>query len=200
MNGSVTQNNSRLWAITSFYNPLHYRRRQFNYAVFRERLPLPLLAVELSFNGQFELCAEDAEIVLQCASGDVMWQKERLLNLAVAALPRECEQVLWVDCDVIFQRTDFVEALTRGLEQFPLVQPFSLVHQLPRDIPAEAIHPQTATFSRRSATSLITDGMSSADCMANRMGGLPRSRAPGHAWAARRDLLHNQGLYDACII
>jgi hypothetical protein len=160
MNGTATKNGSRLWAITSFYNPLHYRRRQFNYAVFRKRLPLPLLAVELSFNGEFELCAEDAEIVLQCASGDVMWQNERLLNLALAALPRECEQVLWVDCDVIFQRTDFVEVLTRGLEQFPLVQPFSLVHQLPRDISAAALHPQAAAFTRRSATSLITDGMS----------------------------------------
>ena len=173
MNGSANKTSSPLWAITSFYNPRHYRRRQFNYAVFRERLPLPLLAVELSFNGEFELCPDDAEIVLQYASGDVMWQKERLLNLAVAALPPECEQVLWVDCDVIFQRTDFVEAISRELEQIPLVQPFSVVHQLPRDITEDALHPHTAAVSRRSATSLITQGMSAADCMARRMGGLP---------------------------
>src|SRR5262245_41446478 len=104
---------SRLWAITCYFNPLGSRRRRVNYAIFRQRLALPLVATALSFDGCGELREGDAEIVLHCDGGDVMWQKERLLNLALAALPAACEHVLWVDCDVIFQRPDLQEAIRR---------------------------------------------------------------------------------------
>ena len=31
-----------------------------------------------------------------------MWQKERLLNVALAAVPNNVEDVAWIDCDVVF--------------------------------------------------------------------------------------------------
>jgi hypothetical protein len=80
---SVAAHNGPLWAVTSYFNPAGFRRRRENYRVFRDRLAVPLAAVELSFNGHFELAPQDAEILIQIPGRDVMWQKERLLNVAV---------------------------------------------------------------------------------------------------------------------
>ena len=91
-----------LWEITSFFNPAGYKSRLTNYRLFRARLNVPLAAVELSFTGKFELQDTDAEILIQISGGDVMWQKERLLNIALGVLPTECDIVAWLDCDVIF--------------------------------------------------------------------------------------------------
>jgi hypothetical protein len=62
-----------LWAITSYFNPVGYTRRLANYRLFRERLAVPLVTVELSFNGRFELREDDADILAQFHSTHVMW-------------------------------------------------------------------------------------------------------------------------------
>lgn len=88
-----------LWAITSYFNPVGYRRRLTNYRVFRRRLTVPLVTVELAHHGVFELERGDAEILVQLTSPDILWHKERLLNVALKALPVECRQVAWLDGD-----------------------------------------------------------------------------------------------------
>ena len=80
------------WAITCYFNPIGYRRRLENYRVFRQRLKLPLVAVELSFDKRFELAAGDAEILVQVHSPSILWQKERLLNVALKSVPRLLRQ------------------------------------------------------------------------------------------------------------
>ena len=59
-----------LWAITSYFNPIGYRRRLANYRAFRARLSVPLLAVELTGP---ELTDADAEIILRVPHGAVVW-------------------------------------------------------------------------------------------------------------------------------
>jgi hypothetical protein len=46
------------------------------------------VTVELSFDGRFELAGSDADILIQLSGGAVLWQKERLLNLAL----KRCRQ------------------------------------------------------------------------------------------------------------
>jgi hypothetical protein len=77
----------KLWAITYYFNPMRYESRRLNYRVFRRRLGIPLLAVELSFDGISDLGRDDADILVSLHGGDILWQKERLLNLALGALP-----------------------------------------------------------------------------------------------------------------
>ena len=90
-----------LWAITAYFNPMRYRRKYANYQLFRERLEVPLVAVELAYGPEFELGEGDAEVLLKLRGRDILWQKERLLNVAFQALPSSCDKVAWVDCDVI---------------------------------------------------------------------------------------------------
>ena len=112
-----------LWAITSFFNPLGYRRRRENYQVFRRHLNLPLVAVELAYR-EFELQATDAEILVQLRGRDVMWQKERLLNVALQHLPPECTAVAWLDADVILDHPNWPAETCQILDRYPLVQLF----------------------------------------------------------------------------
>jgi hypothetical protein len=72
-----------LWAITSYFNPMSYQRRRANYRLFRERLNVPLVTVELAYGRDFELSDGDADILVQLRARDILWQKERLLNLAL---------------------------------------------------------------------------------------------------------------------
>lgn len=74
---------SDLWVITCYFNPLRYRRRLANFRIFRENLRAPLIAVELAYGPEFELESDDAEVLIQTHCKDVMWQKERLLNVGL---------------------------------------------------------------------------------------------------------------------
>ena len=91
--------------ITSYFNPMRSRRRLANYRTFRSRLNAPLFTVELSFDGRFELTPSDADHLIQLSGGDIMWQKERLLNIALGAVPGDVEDVAWIDCDLVFEST-----------------------------------------------------------------------------------------------
>jgi hypothetical protein len=187
-----------LWAITSYFNPAGYARRRMNYHVFRRRLGVPLVAIELSFHGRFELTSRDAEIVLRRTGGDVLWQKERLLNLALAALPADCLYVVWVDCDVVFCRDDWADETIARLATTPLLQPYSTVHALPAGAIGGRLGPSQATGERPGVASVISGGgdLRVLRDISRRAG----SRANGYAWATRRELLERHGFYDACIV
>jgi hypothetical protein len=191
---AVSQAPPGVWAITAYFNPLGSHRRLANYRPFRERLGLPLVAVELRGANGFELALDDANILIRLDQGDTLWQKERLLNIALRSLPDECHTVAWADCDVIFENSDWAACGASLLDRYALVHAFHDAVMLPRDwqpgdpIPAAA---------GRSMVACIADGMSPADGFGSRVRG---SRKPGLAWLARRDLLQRHGFYDACIV
>jgi hypothetical protein len=181
--GHVLNRRSALWVITSYFNPVGYRRRLLNYRRFRSALGVPLAAVELSFTGSWELADHDADLLLRVADGDVMWQKERLLNLVVAHLPPECEYVAWIDADVLMQDADWPEQAVAALASVPLVQLFSEAFDLGPDgaIPMSSV-PSVAALATRGESTILAD------------------IKHGMAWAARRDVLQRHGLYDSCVI
>jgi hypothetical protein len=186
-----------LWAITAYFNPAGFRRRLSNYRHFRRSLGVPLITAELSFTGRFELDSSDAEILLQVTDGDVMWQKERLLNLAITALPRSCRKVVWLDCDLIFDSPNWAQETSERLDDLPLVQPFSRLHRPPPDWHL-GDSANAGSDILRPVPVMIERGMTLDDCM---NGHQERTRiATGMAWATRRSLLEAHGLYDASII
>ncbi|MCW5978533.1 MAG: hypothetical protein KIT09_10670 [Bryobacteraceae bacterium] len=189
---------SALWAITSFFNPAGYRRRVENYRVFRERLRAPLIAVELSFTGAFALRPGDAEVLVQLDRGDILFQKERLLNIALRHLPPECEAVAWLDCDVIFGSDDWTATTLEALERFAVAQPFSERYDLAPEARPEDIEGAEKLYDRLSLMATIArEGLTGADFRETK----PPLKNPawGLAWAARRDVLDKHGLYDACV-
>ena len=182
-----------LWAITAYFNPLRYRRRLANYRAFRARLAAPLLTVELAYGAEYELSEGDAEILIQLRGRDVMWQKERLLNLARRHLPAACRKVAWLDCDVLFDRADWADRLGELLDRRPLVQAFRDVrHLTPNGDPAATAFTQTGVLA------LVAD--LGVEALASPIPTGPGSSNKGLAWAAQRPVLERHGLYDACVV
>jgi len=186
-----------LWAVTSYFNPLRYRRRLENYREFRRRLSVPLLTVELGYDCRFELAEGDAEILVQLAGRDVLWQKERLLNIALGALPQACDAVACVDCDVLFGREDWPEDARRLLERYPMAQAFSTVHHLSQDRSSRPDARGSIEFSQPGIASLEDPAGRIDEGIWDRRGGAP---SRGFAWLYRRELIAKLGLFDGCII
>jgi hypothetical protein len=155
------------------------------------------VAVELAYGPNFELGEEDAEIIIRLRGSDILWQKERLLNVALRALPSSCRKVAWLDCDIVFEADDWAQSTSRLLDRFMLVQPFSHVHRMPPGWePGQGQSREAEVL--RSVPFLIASGMPAATCL-----GTPFKQigcTGGHAWAAHREFLEQHRLYDVCII
>ena len=189
-----------LWGVTSYFNPSGYKNRSTTYQTFKQHLRIPLIAVELSFNGRFELQSGDADIIVRLTGQDVLWQKERLLNVALRALPPECDAVAWLDADVIFERDDWSERARAALKRCSIVQPFRERCNLARGAtrsgsdwtPLELVAPSVGY-------TIATGGLKPGVL---RVAGSYVTGGPtnGLAWVARRSLLDRHGLYDAHIL
>jgi hypothetical protein len=162
---------------------------------------VPLLTVELSATGRFELGPGDADILIQLTGETRLWQKERLINIGIRRLPAEVRHVAWIDCDVVFENRNWMGEAAAKLEAHGgLVQLFSEAHHLPRDA---ALEPVSTVFERHAMVD-VELGMARqsrtpgyAFCMAELR--TPQDRAEGRGgtrptasglgWAARRDQL-----------
>jgi len=194
----------QLWAVTSYFNPLRWQSRLENYRCFRRRLGVPLITVEWSPTGRFELCSDDAEVLIQVQGGDLMWQKERLLNRALARLPPEAESVAWLDCDIVFCEPRWKTLTCEALEAHEMVQLFSDIYhlgsaqtQMVLDARDEEVVPRRRVLQESptvpSATRMVLQ--TGADDLVGRL-----ETNPGVAWAAKRQTLEQIGLFDRGII
>jgi hypothetical protein len=185
------------WAITSFFNPTGSARRLYNYHLFRQALDLPLVTVEWSWTKggpDLQLRDDDAEILIQLSGPDLIWQKERLLNLAIKALPMDCRYVAWLDCDVLFDNPYWHDLVALKLEECPVVQPYNVLVNLgPDGQPLQA--DKLGGRVRRAIGDPTIQASIPWDSLRHGM-----SVICGYAWAGRIELLRKHGLYDACVI
>ena len=182
-----------LWIVTSYFNPQSDTRRLENYHRFKaafDRSAARFVTVECAFDNQpFVLPGRN---VVRLRATDVMWQKERLLNLAISGLPSECQKVAWVDCDILFQNPAWLTHTSRLLDQFALVQPFQkVVYPGKGEI---SYSPDSVTFVQSFGSVMSSAPKELLTTEVSRHG------HPGFAWAARRDLLMSHGLYEACVV
>jgi hypothetical protein len=184
-------------AITAYFNPAGYRNRLLNFRTFRQHLGVPLVAVEFSPTADFDLQRDDADVLIQITDGDVMWQKERLLNIALATLP-DCEAVAWLDCDVLLLAEDWVKRTLRRLDSCKLVQPFSRVTETPPGARPMVRRGDVARLSF--AYQYQTGEIGQRELATWRVGDDPVPLHCGYAWVARRELLTTHGFYDASIL
>lgn len=202
-----------LWAVTSYFNPAGYNRRLGNYHAFRRNLQTPLLVIELAAEGRHQLREDDADKVIRLTGEDRIWQKERLINLAIDALPDNTEFIAWIDCDLVFDNPHWArDAQARLSNGHTVVQLFENVAHLPREfdpllasrLRCRACRPlfQEESFAHclGAGTYFSVRRPNRADVEATKIAYAAPPVAHGHAWAARRELVAEHGLYDACII
>lgn len=195
-----------LYAITSYFNPCRYRKRLENYRLFREQLSVPLITAELGFDGQYDLGPDDAEIYVRQGRGDVLFQKERLLNLAARHLPADCTAVAWLDCDILFAAPSWGDRVLEQLESCELLQPFSRLYALEQSSPVDfgfahsrlRQHPSVPTYLATDVAYQISGSVDTSFWIAPP--GVRTRFRHGVAWVARRELFDRVGLYDGCIL
>jgi hypothetical protein len=195
---------SKIWAITSYFNPSKYRRRLLNYRQFLARMRVPLVTAELSFDGSYELGSNDADVLIQIPASTVLWHKESLLNIALSKVPLDVPHIAWLDCDICFERQDWADAALAQLQTYRVIQLFSHLRHLNEAqsrLPNEHVHaalerPATALgiaylHGRRAAgvTSFAPD-----NCQLRKLPSF------GIAWAGDAPLLRQHSFYDAMII
>lgn len=179
------------WILTSYFNPARFETKRENYLRFRKSLlglGANLLTLEQVVHDTPEL-SEFPE-VLPLRGGAVLWQKERLLNLGLSKLPKNCKFVAWLDSDIIFDNTNWISEAKVKLREVPILQPFSTVYRLPKDvlqcIPSGESWESFGSVYRGNPNLFLE-------------GDFQKHGHSGFAWVARREIL-NHGLYDACIL
>lgn len=193
-----------IWGVTCHFNPAGFAIKKQVYDRFRAATKaqgLKLLAVELSPSGVFELSdlpGDDAEIVIRLTEGDPLWQKERLLNVGIAALPPEADKIIWIDADLVFDNPRWVAQTAAVLGQYPIVQCFRDCIRLGEHTDLPRIMQDKAKVRPGMGEERRQLGFVAAMRHPQRPGRFVGH--PGFVWAARRSLLEKHGLYDANVI
>jgi len=190
-----------IWGITTFFNPCGYKKNLENYHIFQKAIRkqnLPIITIELAFgDSPFVLKTGDADILVQRRGGNIMWQKERLLNVALDYLPKDCDKVVWLDSDILFEKKNWVEKTANQLEKYIVVQPFSHVVRLPKGKTRCNRHrckngSQENEIFHGFGLGMAKYGKESSCCF-------HVHGTTGIAWAIRRSILKKHGFYDADI-
>ena len=117
-----------LAAVCAYFNPYGYKSRRRNYDAFRRRIDAAnarLLTVELIFEAEGDSDLRDHSDVLCVRGGDVMWQKERLLQIGIDQLLADgAEAIAWVDADLMFGDDAWPQRILKGLDHFDCIQSF----------------------------------------------------------------------------
>jgi hypothetical protein len=166
---------SRLAIITTHWNPSEFSKPIETYYRWQATIPRKIRVMEAVYSGRQRDIPSSKHF--EAGIDSILWQKERLINLAIKSLPKQVKWVAWVDHDLIFENDRWVEdavvQLSRGMD---VVQLFDQVKYTDRD--------GNVTETRHGAAAILAQGQE-PDC------------APGGAWMASRKWLDSiGGLYD----
>jgi hypothetical protein len=144
--------------------------------------------VECAFGDEPFMLPESRHL-LRRRSPAVIWQKERLLNVALAALPAHVTKVAWLDADILFENQSWAVEASQLLERHEVIQLFQSVVRLPKGRVTE--DGSGESWVGFGAQCHLTPG-----CEQH---GWRWHGHTGFAWAARRDLLARCGFFDPCL-
>ena len=191
-NLSLYEKAEELWLITVYYNPCGYQSRRSTYETFIATMRLSginVLTVECAFgNDPFEL--PPSQDVIKIRSNTLLWQKERLINIGALYLPDSCKYVAWVDCDVVFTNKSWAREASELLsDSCTVVQLWETCIRLEKGNLFPSKHNPVFSFAR-----VTTSDMTTLNC-----GRYDKHGHTGYAWAMRREIFDQIGLYEHAV-
>ena len=175
--------NPKLAVLTTFFNPMNYVNLKYNYLEFSKKIKkkADLFPIELSYTDEFFI-QDDNVIQLKGTDEHILWQKERLLNIALKKIPEEYTNIAWIDCDVIFENEYWVEEVNEKLKDYKVLHLFDKVNRLNEN-----------GFIQRTSRSIVS--------LAKEIEKLPDNDGiPGFAWAIRREVIENIKFLDTMVV
>ncbi|MCZ7547689.1 MAG: hypothetical protein M5U11_00840 [Anaerolineales bacterium] len=179
-----------IWVVTCYFNSPGYQTKFNNFLKFESnfrKAGINLVTIECAF-GNSDFALYESPNTLRIRSQDVMWQKERLINVAIAKLPQYVRKVAWVDCDILFSNPNWLVETSKLLEKYPVVQPFQTAIRLPQGCDrycGQGEIWESFGYAINNAQDAIFKG------------DFQLHGHTGFAWAAQRNVVENNGLYDA---
>jgi len=171
-----TWHESEAAIVTAHFNPAYSSQLVENYKRWKATISHPVTCYEVVPDGD----ARSIEGSVMVAGGpeNEVWQKERLINLAIANLPIHVRYVAWVDHDLIFGNPNWLaDSVNKLRSGYDAIQLFSTVNYL----------------DKAGATISVGSG---AVYQQNNGG-----TNPGGAWIANRKFVDSiGGLYDRSIV
>lgn len=138
---------------------------------------IPVFGAELLYPWQQPVLA-DAFKTLTVRSDSIMFHKEKLLQRLLREVPATYTKICYLDCDVVFQRADWYDAVSAALDEHRVVQPFSACLWMGPDL-------RTPLKSYPSAAKDLPNIRKAHAAGSDRMSGYT-----GFAMAMRRDQAH----------
>lgn len=188
---------TNLYVVTAIFNPMQFQSRAKLYAAFATHMAntgAKLFTVEAAFGDHpHEVTSPSNPMHLQLRTSQVLWHKERMLNLGinrVVALFPDAKYIAWIDADVTFSNPNWVFDATHALMHYSVIQPF-----------ATAVDLGPRGEHRFSTASIINKFLTSRGYHQDPPANHPYMfhGHPGLAWAATRDALDALGgLLDVC--
>ena len=181
----MTNHPGNLAVVTSFFNPSGYKRLKKNYMNFSEHIisqSADLWTIEIAF-GKDPFFIKPSNRVIQMRTPDIMWQKERGLNLLIENLSEEYDKIIWVDSDMIFEDHSWIEKASELLEKYSMIQCFGTM---------SVIHPNGDIVHIKERCGVVKAVANNHEH--------PQKNIYGGAWAARRSVIKKNGLFDQHIL
>lgn len=201
----MTQKPTKLACVTAYFNPCNSESRLKNLQTFALNMKdneIDLHVIEgIDFNNDSKPIVEDSDCnsihdaSFPCTSkmsvyySDLLFHKERLLNILVRSLPKKYDAVLWADADVLLAGDCLHDKIINELGEYPLIQPWSRCQMLdqygkPQDWFGKGNVIKSTACHNLNRSPELKDGS-------------PLWSHPGFAWAIRRDVFEEMnGLYE----
>lgn len=177
--------NNNLYVVTCISNPVRYKTRYDLYRKFAKHMEdsgAILYTIEMAFGDRpHEITAADNPRHLQVRSDFELWHKENMLNLIIQRLPSDWQYLSFLDADITFARSDWVEETVQQLQHYQFVQMFSHAQDL------------SPTFEPigKPQNGFIYDYYQNPYTV--KQGGYATFSHPGYGWGCRREALEYCG-------
>lgn len=178
-----------LAVVSCHFNPCNYKSRHNNLLRCMAALAhqsVPLYLANLVFADQDCIVPMSTATVLKLPGRDILWHKERLLNILIRRLPAKYTKVAWIDADIIFPDSRWLQWASELLDTYDLIQLYDKVDQL--DNEGRTIGELAGLAAYIAAGKPDPFNIDSSHTW------------PGLAWAAKRDLLETHGLFDVMVV
>ncbi|MBU1136119.1 MAG: class I SAM-dependent methyltransferase, partial [Nanoarchaeota archaeon] len=137
-------------------------------------------------------------IQIKGSEKNIMWQKERLLNIGLKHLPKDCDKIAWLDCDIIFENDDWIKETSKLLEKYIVVQPFDWVVRLSKKVNSIKLEKSNMGYNSGEKFYGISYGVShfGKKILSKHM----EHGLSGYAWTARKEIFDSLEFYDNLIL
>lgn len=187
-----------LAVVSCFFNPGGSARRISNFHAYLSSMRnsgVRCLVVELAFgNNEFRIDHDD---VIRLRSNDVLWHKERLLNIGISQLLSEgYRKIAWLDGDIVFKDAHWPLEIANRLEHANLCQVFETIGIQTHDSGPPIVAPSAVKYFRETGQLYQQPARRGLSMLS----GVLKGGQSGFGWAARAEVLAQVPLFEGAVV